>query len=141
VNQVRAAAVPQVNQVPVIQRRQAVAPPAWGNDAATAYEIPAVHGPVIEHAGNHAVRGIQATAAIEGGENLATVARNPQPVSGVPEEAQGRRGRYSKNLKGTIQAKACHISFYPPLWTQLLETAKAEMWHALFRQHPFLPDK
>jgi hypothetical protein len=72
---------------------------------------------------------------------LATVARNPQPVSGVPEEAQGRRGRYSKNLKGTIQAKACHISFYPPLWTQLLETAKAEMWHALFRQHPFLPDK
>jgi hypothetical protein len=133
--------VPQANQVPVIQCRQAVAPPAQGNDAATAYEIPAIHGPVIERAGNHAVRGIRATAAIEGGEDPAAVARNPQPVSGVPEQAQGRHGRYSKNPKGTIQAKACHISFYPPLWTQLLETAKAEMRRALFRQHPFLPDK
>ena len=145
VNQVLAATVPQANQAPVTQRHQAAAPPAQGNDTTATYEIPSTwreRGPVVGRAGNHtATGGDRAAAAIEGGEVPVAVTMNPQPVSGVPEQVQGRCGRYSKNMKGTIQAKAWHISFYPSLWTQLLETAKAEMRHALFHQHPFLPDK
>ncbi|KAH0831087.1 hypothetical protein J3R83DRAFT_13648 [Lanmaoa asiatica] len=141
-----AAAIPEANEAPVIPHNHAAAPPlrARGNDTVAAYEIPAIrqeHGPVVERAGNHVARDSLATAAIKGGEDLAAVARNHQPVSGVPGQVQGRHGRYSKNPKGTIQAKAWYIGFYPPLWTQLLETAKAEMRHSLFRQHPFLPDK
>lgn len=54
---------------------------------------------------------------------------------------QKRRGQYSKNPKSMIELKACHISFYPPLWTCLLETAKAEMCRSLFHNHPFLPER
>jgi len=120
-------------------------PSSLGNDTKATYEISITwqeRGPVIEHTGNNtATRGNRTTAAIDRGEVLVAVTRNFQPVSGVPKQVQGRRGQYSKNLKSTIQAQAWHISFYPPLWTQLLETAKAEMQHALFHQHPFLPDK
>ncbi|KAF8138106.1 hypothetical protein EV363DRAFT_1154943, partial [Boletus edulis] len=56
-------------------------------------------------------------------------------------QVPSRRGRYSKNPKGTVETKPWHMGFYPPLWTQLLETAKGEMRCSLFRQHPFLPDK
>ena len=144
VNQTLAATVPQADRAPVTQHHHVVAPPARDNDTAATYEIPTTwqeRGPIVERAGNHtATRGNRATAAIEGGEVPAAVARNPQP-SGVPEQAQGHCGQYSKNPKSTIQAKVWHISFYPLLWTQLLETAKAEMQCALFCQHPFLPDK
>ena len=138
------AAVPQVIQGPI---PQPTAPPsrARANDAAALHETLAAwqeHGPVIEHTGNHTATGNQATVTLDiGGLNLAAVIRNPRTISGVSEQVQGRRGRYSKNAKDTIQAKAWHIVFYPPLWTRLLETAKAEMWCALFRRHPFLPDR
>ena len=148
----RATAIPQVSQAPVIQHNHVVAVPeaiqgpvpqptapplrAWGNDVAAFHETPTAwqeHGPVIEHAGNHVAMGNQATVTLDvGGLNLAAVIRNPQTDSGVPEQVQGCHGRYSKNAKGTIQAKVWHIGFYPPLWTHLLETAKAEMQHALF---------
>ncbi|KAH0839473.1 hypothetical protein J3R83DRAFT_282 [Lanmaoa asiatica] len=141
-----AAAIPEANEAPVIPHNHAAAPPsrAWGNDTVAAYEIPAIrqeHGPVVEHAGNHVARDSLATTAIKGGEDLAVVARNHQPVFGVPGQAQGRCGRYSKNLRVPFRPRQWHIGFYPPLWTQLLETAKAEMRCSLFRQHPFLPDK
>ena len=131
----RAAAIPQVIQGPI---PQPTAPPlrAQGNDAAAFHETLAVrqeHGPVVERAGNHTATGNRATVTLDvGGLNSAAVVRNPQTVSGVPEQVQGCCGRYSKNTKGTIQAKAWHIGFYPSLWTCLLETAKAEMQHALF---------
>ncbi|KAF8546320.1 hypothetical protein OG21DRAFT_1491339 [Imleria badia] len=48
------------------------------------------------------------------------------------------RSRYSKNPKGTITAKPCQIGFYPALWTQLLESAKAEVHLLLFLTYSFL---
>ncbi|KAI6023981.1 hypothetical protein BKA83DRAFT_4492673 [Pisolithus microcarpus] len=40
---------------------------------------------------------------------------------------QLRRGRYSRNAKGTIPIKPTLIAFYPPLWAKLLNLAKARM--------------
>ena len=95
-NQVLAATVPQANQAPVTQCHQVVAPPARGNDTAATYEIPSAWqecGPVVGRTGNHAViGGDRVAAAIEGGEVPVAIATNPQPVSGVPKQVQGRRG-------------------------------------------------
>ncbi|KAI6017384.1 hypothetical protein BKA83DRAFT_4497262 [Pisolithus microcarpus] len=40
---------------------------------------------------------------------------------------QLRRGRYSRNAKGTVPIKPTLIAFYPPLWAKLLNLAKARM--------------
>ncbi|KAI6011393.1 hypothetical protein BKA83DRAFT_4502437 [Pisolithus microcarpus] len=40
---------------------------------------------------------------------------------------QLRRGRYSRNAKGTVPIKPTLIAFYPPLWVKLLNLAKAHM--------------
>ncbi|KAI6010530.1 hypothetical protein BKA83DRAFT_4503368 [Pisolithus microcarpus] len=40
---------------------------------------------------------------------------------------QLRRGRYSRNAKGTVPIKPMLIAFYPPLWAKLLNLAKARM--------------
>lgn len=44
----------------------------------------------------------------------------------VCEDAAIHCGRYSKNPKGTIPPKPHTVGFYPRLWTELLETAKAK---------------
>ncbi|KAF8120745.1 hypothetical protein EV363DRAFT_1188185 [Boletus edulis] len=71
------------------------------------------------------------------------VHRDKHPSSthtSAPDQPR-RRGRYSKNQKDAIQPKPSHIGFYPKLWQQLLEIAKAEMRRALFLHQPFLPDR
>ncbi|KAF8123045.1 hypothetical protein EV363DRAFT_1181132 [Boletus edulis] len=59
------------------------------------------------------------------GEGLNANTTDRQHTS-APDQPR-RRGRYSKNQKDTIQPKPSHIGFYPKLWQQLLEIAKAEM--------------
>ena len=112
-----------------------VHPRAQDDDAPVAFEISTVgekHVSITEC--NHTANGGRSTAPSEGSEDL-------QSNSGVLQQVQGRCGQYSKNPKGTVEAKPCHIRFYPILWMQLLETAKVEMWCSLFRQHSFLSDK
>lgn len=131
---VRVAAIPQVDQAPVVQRNGVAATISRAQDD-DAFEIPAARRegvPVAER--NHAANGGHATAPAEDGGDL-------QSDSGDLPQVQARRGRYSKNPKGTVEAKAWQIGYYPPLWTKLLETAKAEMRRSLFRHHPFLANK
>ncbi|KAF8123907.1 hypothetical protein EV363DRAFT_1403556 [Boletus edulis] len=73
------------------------------------------------------------------GEGLNANTTDRQHTS-APDQPR-RRGRYSKNQKDAIQPKPSHIGFYPKLWQQLLEIAKAEMRRALFLHQPFLPDR
>lgn len=104
----------------------------------TEHEVPVAEQ---ERAGVPVVRGNHAGTV---GRGLATGAPDPPDApdpNDAPEDLNGRRGRYSKNRKDTILPKPWHIGFYPRLWQQLLEIAKAEMRRALFCNHPFLPDK
>ncbi|KAF8434884.1 hypothetical protein L210DRAFT_3506551 [Boletus edulis BED1] len=73
------------------------------------------------------------------GEGLNANTTDHQHTS-APDQPR-HRGRYSKNQKDAIQPKPSHIGFYPKLWQQLLEIAKAEMRCALFLHQPFLPDR
>ena len=55
----------------------------------------------------------------------------------IPAQAQCH-GKFSRNPKGSIPPKPCTICFYPPLWVDLLETAKAQIRLSLFTAYPFL---
>ncbi|KAF8430440.1 hypothetical protein L210DRAFT_877253 [Boletus edulis BED1] len=73
------------------------------------------------------------------GEGLNANTTDRQHTS-APDQPR-RHGQYSKNQKDAIQPKPSHIGFYPKLWQQLLEIAKAEMRCTLFLHQPFLPDR
>ena len=64
------------------------------------------------------------TAAPQACEVAAAI---PFAHSAACEDVPAHCGRYSKNPKGTIEPKLSQIGFYPLLWTQLLETAKAQV--------------
>ncbi|KAG6380524.1 allophanate hydrolase subunit 1-domain-containing protein [Boletus reticuloceps] len=69
--------------------------------------------------------------------------RLQEPVVGHDHTGAGNSSNaaVTDHQHSAIQAKPSQISYYPALWQQLLEIAKAEMRCALFYGHPFLPER
>ena len=121
------AAIPQVRggAATAMVHQEVVAMPRGPGHETSAICVDDAAVPRVHKATTAAPRAHEVAAAI------------PFACSATCEDVPAHRGRYSKNPKRTIEPKLSQIGFYPPLWTQLLETAKAQVCRMLFLTYPF----